>query len=132
MSVFSLTEATASDLVTVRNTARLISENQAVKQAGSGGSAGPRKMYKPLVIVGPSGAGKGTLINHITGMFPNKFGFSVSTTTRSPRQGETHGTHYNFVTREKFDEMIAKDEFIEHKDVHSNKYGTTKAAITKI
>ena len=65
-------------------------------------------------MVGPSGAGKGTLINFMTSKFPDKFGFSVSYTTRQPRQGEVDGVHYNFVTMDKFKEMIAKNEFIEH------------------
>ena len=85
-----------------------------------------------MVVVGPSGAGKGTLISFLQGKYPDKFGFSVSTTTRQPRPGEQDGVHYNFVTMEKFDQMVANNEFIEHKNVHTNKYGTTKAEIAKI
>ena len=70
--------------------------------------------FKPAVIVGPSGAGKGTLINFLTSQFPEKFGFSVSYTTRPPRAGEVDGEHYNFVTTDKFKSMIANNEFIEH------------------
>ena len=66
------------------------------------------------MIVGPSGAGKGTLIAFITEKFPDKFGFSVSYTTRAPREGEVNGVAYNFVTMDKFKEMIANNEFIEH------------------
>ena len=84
-------------------------------------------MYKPLVVVGPSGVGKGTLIKHITEKYPDRFGFSVSTTTRGPRPGEVNGVDYNFVSMDEFKAMIERDEFIEHCDVHSNKYGTTKA-----
>ena len=58
--------------------------------------------YKPLVVVGPSGAGKGTLINQITSKHEDMFGFSVSFTTRQPREGEVHGTHYFFVSVEEF------------------------------
>ena len=68
----------------------------------------------------------------MTEKFPEKFGFSVSYTTRPPRAGEVNGVHYNFVTMDKFKEMIAKNEFIEHCQVHDKMYGTAKAAIHKI
>ena len=95
-SVFSLIAATPSDLITVRNTAFLISQQEIAKNAGDSPAArkaytpGPRKFFKPLVIAGPSGAGKGTLINFIKAKFPDRFGFSVSTTTRAPRKGEVN------------------------------------------
>ena len=53
-------------------------------------------------MVGPSGAGKGTLIEDLKKLHESKFGFSVSYTTRAPRQGEENGVHYYFVTREVF------------------------------
>ena len=130
-SVFSLIEATPSDLVTVRNTVTLIDKQLKAKLQGAAAPA--REQFKPLVIVGPSGAGKGTLINHLTKeKYPNKFGFSVSYTTRPPREGEVNGVDYNFVTMDKFKEMIANNEFIEHCQVHDKMYGTAKAAIRKI
>lgn len=58
--------------------------------------------YSPLVVVGPSGAGKGTLIAVLQKEFPNMFAFSVSYTTRSIRANEVDGVNYNFVTKEKF------------------------------
>ena len=64
--------------------------------------------------------------------FPDKFAFSVSTTTRQPREGEIDGKHYNFVAVEKFNEMVAADEFIEYKVVHNNMYGTTKSQLRSI
>jgi guanylate kinase len=85
--------------------------------------------YRPLVICGPSGAGKGTLLEELKKKHPGKFCFSVSSTTRQPRKGEEHGVHYNFITVEKFKEMLAKEEFIEHFEVHGNFYGTEKAQI---
>lgn len=88
--------------------------------------------YKPLVMVGPSGAGKGTLINSLTENHPDRFGFSVSYTTRQPREGEVHGKHYFFVTKDEFKEMIAQDGFIEYCEVHSNMYGTAKAQVMAI
>ena len=85
-SVFSLIEAQPSDLATQRNTARLIRLNN---EAKFGAKNVPKKTeHKPLVIVGPSGAGKGTLIDFMKEKFPDKFGFSVSYTTRPPRDGE--------------------------------------------
>jgi len=62
----------------------------------------PHKLYKPLVMVGPSGAGKGTLINELRKVHKDSFGFSVSYTTRKPRQGEKDGVDYFFVTKEEF------------------------------
>ena len=47
-----------------------------------------KELYKPLIIVGPSGVGKSTLINHLTSKYPDRFGFSISYTTRAPRAGE--------------------------------------------
>ena len=61
-------------------------------------------MYRPLIIAGPSGVGKGTLIKRLTEQdFPDRFGFSVSYTTRKPRPGEVDGVHYNFVERSDFE-----------------------------
>ena len=66
-------------------------------------------------MAGPSGVGKGTLIKSLTeGSYPDKFRFSVSYTTRAPREGEVDGTHYNFVDKPTFEQMIAEDKFIEH------------------
>jgi guanylate kinase len=66
------------------------------------------------VIVGPSGAGKGTLIDNLIKKYPGKFGFSVSYTTRAPRPGEVHGKSYFFVTKEEFEDKISKNEFVEY------------------
>ena len=111
-SVFSLIEALPVELVSQRNTARLIEENLKAKFGSS--KVPPRVEFKPLVVVGPSGAGKGTLIKWLNEKYPGKFGFSVSYTTRPPRNGEKDGVDYNFVTMEKFKEMIATDQFVEH------------------
>ena len=57
-----------------------------------------QQKFRPLVIVGPSGVGKGTVIERLTKQsYPDSFGFSVSYTTRGPRPGEVDGQHYNFV-----------------------------------
>ena len=89
----------------------------------------------PLVLCGPSGAGKSTFTNFImseASPFKNFFAFSVSSTTRNPRQGEKDGVHYHFTTREQFEADIAKGNFLEHNEVHGNFYGTHKAAVREI
>jgi len=84
-------------------------------------SAPPRGIL--LVVSSPSGAGKSTLCKRLRAEFP-RLGFSVSYTTRSPRQGETDGVEYNFVDRAVFQEMVSRDEFAEYALVHDNMYGT--------
>jgi len=73
---------------------------------------------RPIVMCGPSGVGKGTLINRLMADFPGKFGFSVSHTTRAPRPGETDGVHYNFVEKSAMEADIAEGKFLEHAHVH--------------
>ena len=81
---------------------------------------------KLVVISGASGVGKGTVL----GIMMKKrkdLSFSVSATTRPPRPGEVDGVHYYFVTRERFEEMIRQDAFLEY-DAHAdNYYGTPRA-----
>ena len=80
---------------------------------------------KPVVICGPSGVGKGTLINMLMKHWgDDKFGFSVSHTTRQPRDGEVDGTHYNFTTVEQIKQEIADHKLIEYAEVHGKYYGT--------
>lgn len=86
---------------------------------------------KALVIVGPSGVGKGTLINKLTEN-SDQFGFSVSHTTRQPRTGEKHGEHYFFTTKEQFAKEIAEGRFLEYAEVHGNLYGTSVAAVRRV
>eukprot|EP00913_Durusdinium_trenchii_P012187 g11446.t1 len=86
----------------------------------------------PLVIVGPSGVGKGTLIAKIREGFAGRFGFSVSHTTRKPRPGEVHGEAYNFVDMETMQkELKIPGRFLEHATVHGNLYGTSQEAVEK-
>ena len=89
-------------------------------------------MARPLVVVGPSGVGKGTLIAMLQREFPDKFGFSVSHTTRSPRPGEVHGTHYNFVDKSTMERDIENGKFLEYAHVHQNIYGTSFAAVKTV
>jgi len=87
---------------------------------------------RPLVICGPSGVGKGTLISKLLDEFPNGIGFSVSHTTRSPRPGEVNGVHYHFVSKPDMERMIANGEFVEYAHVHGNIYGTSKRAVSDV
>lgn len=84
---------------------------------------------RPLVISGPSGVGKGTLFTLLRERHPDTFALSVSHTTRGPRAGEAHGTHYYFVTRDDFERLIAEDGFIEHAQFGGNRYGTSKQTV---
>jgi ABC-type transport system involved in cytochrome bd biosynthesis fused ATPase/permease subunit len=80
---------------------------------------------RPVVFCGPSGAGKGTMIDLLMKRFPDEqFGFSVSHTTRGPRDGEQDGVHYNFTTVDAMKAQILDGKFIEHAEVHGRYYGT--------
>ncbi|KIK93282.1 hypothetical protein PAXRUDRAFT_34144 [Paxillus rubicundulus Ve08.2h10] len=92
----------------------------------------PNLINRPLVIFGPSGVGKGTLLKRIFAEFPNKFGFSVSHTTRAPRPGETDGKEYHFVTKERFKTLLSEDAFIEHAQFSGNYYGTSIQAVRAV
>jgi len=87
---------------------------------------------KPIVFSGPSGAGKGTLIDLLMKEFPNRFGFSVSHTTRKPRPGEKDGIHYHFTDVEHMLKEIEEGKFVEHAHVHGNYYGTSKRAVEEV
>lgn len=90
------------------------------------------KAARPLVICGPSGVGKSTLITRMTAAFPDAFGFSVSHTTRGPRPGETDGVNYHYVTREDFLAAKEKGEFIETAQFSGNMYGTSCKAVSDV
>jgi guanylate kinase len=85
-----------------------------------------------LVICGPSGVGKGTLIERLKQQYPHAFGFSVSHTTRGPRTGEVDGMHYHFVTVGQMEAEIEAGKFLEYANVHGNFYGTSIAAVESV
>lgn len=76
-----------------------------------------------LVISAPSGAGKTTLVKRLVAEYP-RFSYSVSSTTRAPREGETHGKDYFFLTKEDFLAKVEQGYFAEWAEVHGNFYGT--------
>ncbi len=77
-----------------------------------------------LILSGPSGAGKSTIINAAADRIGD-FYFSISSTSRAPREGEKDGREYHFVTKEAFEHGIEKGEFLEYAVVHGNYYGTS-------
>ena len=84
-----------------------------------------------LVICGPSGVGKGTIISSLFKSNMN-IGFSVSATTRLPREDEVEGDDYYFKSRDDFEQMIRDDAFVEWTQYCSNYYGTTKSEIDRL
>ncbi|MGN0779741.1 MAG: guanylate kinase [Aristaeellaceae bacterium] len=81
-----------------------------------------------LVVSGPSGVGKGTLLERLMKDDPT-FGFSVSVTTRGPREKEIPDVHYHFLTEEAYDRLLAEDAFLEHATVHGHRYGTLRSEV---
>jgi len=80
------------------------------------------------VVSAPSGGGKGTLIRRVLAVVPD-LSYSVSYTTRAPRNGEVDGREYFFVNRQRFEEMIGEGAFLEWANVHGNLYGTAKSQV---
>ncbi len=77
-----------------------------------------------LLLSGPSGAGKSTIIKQASDMIKPYY-FSISSTTRSPREGESDGVEYHFVSKEEFEAGIDAGDFLEYAIVHDNYYGTS-------
>lgn len=89
------------------------------------------KMRNVLAVIsGPSGVGKGTVIKEMFRLRPGLIE-SVSCTTRAPRAGERDGVDYFFVSRERFEQMIARGELLEYSEHFENYYGTPRAFVEK-
>jgi len=89
-------------------------------------------MPRPIVLSGPSGTGKSTLLHKLMADFPNTFGFSVSHTTRQPRAGEQDGVQYHFATVDQFKKLIDEKKFIEWAQFGGNYYGTSIQAVEDV
>lgn len=85
---------------------------------------------KIFVITAPSGTGKTTIINSVKKNI-GEIGYSISHTTRKPREGEVHGIHYYFIDVAEFQRMIKKQEFLEWAFVYDQYYGTSIASIDR-
>jgi guanylate kinase len=83
-----------------------------------------------LVITGPSGVGKGTLIKGLLERVPG-LQLAVSATTRRPRTGEVNGIDYHFLSEEDFDRRVAAGEFVEHAEYAGNRYGTLESELSR-
>jgi guanylate kinase len=83
-----------------------------------------------LVITGPSGVGKGTLIKGLLERVPG-LELAVSATTRKPRDGEVNGVDYHFLSEADFDRRAAAGEFVEHAEYAGNRYGTLKSELSR-
>jgi guanylate kinase len=85
---------------------------------------------KVFVITGPSGVGKGTLIRTLLERVP-ELELAVSATTRAPRPGEEHGTHYHFLDDAEFDRRVLEQDFLEHAEYSGRRYGTLRSELDK-
>ena len=90
---------------------------------------GPRPLL--LVVTGPSGVGKGTLIRALRERLPG-LELSVSATTRPPRAGEVDGRDYYFLSPEQFEERVRRGEFLEHATYSGNRYGTLRSELDRV
>ena len=81
-----------------------------------------------FVVSGPSGAGKSTLIERLN-LKKMNIVWSVSVTTRRPRRGERDGVNYRFITRDEFEQMVVRNEFVEWATVYDAAYGTSRPFI---
>jgi len=87
-----------------------------------------RKRGLLVVISGPSGVGKSTVVRRLFKIHPD-LKMSISSTTRPPRPGEVHGQHYFFITQEEFDLRVKQNQFLEWAKVHGCYYGTPRSFI---
>ncbi|QIW98130.1 hypothetical protein AMS68_003648 [Peltaster fructicola] len=92
----------------------------------------PTASTQPIVVSGPSGSGKSTLLGRLFKEYPDRFGFSISHTTRAPRGTEQNGVEYHFVSKDDFQKMVKENAFIEHAQFGSNFYGTSIQAVKDI
>ena len=89
-----------------------------------------KNLKKLIILTGPSGVGKGTVVKAILGKDKNIW-LSISATTREPREGEKEGENYYFLNQKKFKEMIEKNLFLEWAQFAGNYYGTLISSVNE-
>jgi guanylate kinase len=129
-SIAKMSATSDSSVASVESSIKNMSVSDGSSSSSSSGGAASR--LTPIVFAGPSGVGKGTVIKALQDKYPDVFGFSVSHTTRAPRAGEEHGVHYYFSTKEDMVAGIARNEFVESANVHTNMYGTSIMAVEQV
>ena len=108
-----------------------MSENKPVLKRGTPPVcvvAQPVRKGMLILVSGPSGTGKGTLCERLVAS-DNNIMFSVSATTRQPRECEQDGVHYRFISEAQFDQLLKDDELLEHAVVHDHRYGTPRQPV---
>lgn len=91
----------------------------------------PHPFPRMMIVTAPSGAGKTTLCRRLLAEFP-RFEYSVSCTTRPPREGEQDGRDYHFIAPEEFQRRVSEGRFLEHAVVHGHLYGTLASAVGEV
>jgi len=92
-----------------------------------------KSKYDMVVFTAPSGAGKTTIVKHLLNKYKEEFGFSISATTRTKRNAETHGKDYYFLSNNEFKNHIKEGNFIEWEEVYQDQYyGTLKSEVDRL
>ncbi|VUC26834.1 unnamed protein product [Clonostachys rosea] len=100
-----------------------------IRSAGLDLTLKPYKDRRPIVISGPSGVGKGTLIARLLERYPGTLATTVSHTTRQPRPGEVNHEAYHFLSTKEFESLIKSNAFLEYTFFSGNYYGTSRQTI---
>jgi len=117
------------------NTTRLASQSiSSIESVCNRNESKDCNILQPLVVCGPSGAGKGTIIEKFMKEHGGSqdFEFTVSHTTRKPRQGEINGTHYHFADYDTMKDAVSRGDFLEYAEVHGNLYGTSLKSLNDV
>ena len=94
--------------------------------------SGQERFQPPLIVCGPSGVGKAELIKQLIAEYPKKFEYSVSYTTRAPREGEQDGVEYHFVDAAAMQDHVESGTFVEHGEILGNEYGTALSEVQRV